>query len=40
MKNIKNIWKVLRIVAKIATFLITNQSWRDLIADIKATWQN
>ena len=40
MKSIKKIWKVVKIVGKIVAFLCTNQSWRDLIADIKATWED
>lgn len=39
MKTIKTIWKVVKIIGKIAAYLINNQSWRDLLADCKATWQ-
>ncbi len=40
MKTLKNMWKVLKIAAKIAAFLVKNQSWRDLIAEVKDTWQS
>ncbi len=39
MKVLKIIWKVLKTIAKIASFIVSNQSLKDLCSDLKNTWK-
>lgn len=40
MKTLKTIWKVVKILGKLVAFFVKEQSWQDLMTDIKATWQD
>lgn len=39
MKVLRVAWKVLKTLAKVASFLVNNQSLRDLCSDVKETWK-
>lgn len=40
MKTLKTVWKVLKITAKVASFLMNEKSWKDLLSEIKGTWRS
>lgn len=37
-KTVKIVWRVMRTVGKVTTWLMTEKSWKSLISDIRDIW--